>query len=456
MMNPPPSLMEACYCDSKNPTKNAAHSTDVTSGDIKKYNLMQHRGGNATPGSLRPGISSSRSHDALLLFRQGPEEQEEPEVLLSSFAHRSSPASSEDHHNNCGSTFLRMLLKMLEDAESKDFENVVSWVPGQNNLFRVYDSETFTREVAPLYFKCTQYKSFQRQLNLYGFSRIKTGIYKGGYAHERLVRGSPELNNCCSTFPRMLLKMLEDAESKGFENVVSWVPGHNKLFRVYDSETFTREIAPLYFKCTQYKSFQRQLNLYGFSRIKTGLYKGGYTHELLVRGSPELCECMIRTKVKKGGKSLRSPVSSMLSLTAPGKTFRPLFSQEKGEETSRLPTSLEYRYQCKQQENTKYATITEECIDSCNNTSQARDPTAVFDHRHESHPHALQPKSLSSPSANHNDGWVTNPSNESSIENPPIVPSPLRSSRLAFGSNTNYGGFPREEIIDEIIHTFCR
>jgi hypothetical protein len=349
MMNPPPSLMEACYHDSKNPTKNAAHSTDVTSGDIKKYNLMQHRGGNSnTPGSLRPGISS-RSHDALLLLRQGPEEQEEPEVLLSSFAHRSSPAGSEDHHNNC-----------------------------------------------------------------------------------------------CSTFPRMLSIMLEDAESKGFANVVSWVPGQNNLFRVYDSETFTREIAPLYFKCTQYTSFQRQLNLYGFSRIKTGIYKGGYTHELLVRGSPEICDYMIRTKIK-GGKSLRSPVSSMLSLTA----GRPLFPQEKGEDAPRLPTSLEYRYKC-EQENNKYSTITAALLESSNTANEARDSKAVFD-RNEFHPRALQPGSLSSPSANHNDdGWVTKNSPRTTA---PIFPS-RQSSKLAFDSNTKYGGFSPEEIIDEIIYTF--
>jgi hypothetical protein len=381
------------------------------------------------------------------------EEQEKLEV--SSFAHRSSPAS-EDPNTNCGSTFPRMLLKMLEDAESKDFENIVSWVPGQNNLFRVNDSERFTHEIAPLYFKCTQYKSFQRQLNLYGFSRIKTGLYKGGYTHEMLVRGSPELYNCCFTFPKMLLKMLEDAESKDFENIVSWVPGQKNLFRVYDSERFTHEIAPLYFKCTQYKSFQRQLNLYGFSRIKTGLHTGGYMHEMLVRGNPELCDYMIRTKVK-GKKSFGSPVS-MLSSTA-GTVSRPLFSQAMGEETPRLPTSREYMYQL-EQENNKHSRTAEELVDSCcDNTSRVRDSTAVFG-RNESYPIELQPGSLSSGSATHFDGWVANPRTTSSIHYPPIFlpppifPSPHQISGPACDINSNSGAFSREEIIDEIIHTF--
>jgi hypothetical protein len=439
MMNPVPSVIEVRYCDSKNPTKNATQSSGV-SEDIDEYNLMHI---NSTAVSLRPGISSRSNNEPT---PQRPEEEEAPDI--SSFAHRSSQ-TSEDPNNNCSSTFTRMLLQMLEDAESKHFENIVSWVPGKNDLFRVHDSETFTREIAPLYFKCTKYKSFQRQLNLYGFSRIKMGVYKGGYTHQRLVRGKTELYNWCS-FPRMLLKMLEDAESKHFENIVSWAPGKNNLFRVHDSKTFTREIAPLYFKCTQYKSFQRQLNLYGFLRIKTGLYTGGYIHELLVRGKPELCDYMMRTKVK-GKKSFGSPVSMLSSSTG---------RAGKGEATPRLNTSREYMYQHMyqlEQEDNKHSTTTEELLDSFNNTSQAREDSAAVFGRNESHPRELQPGSLSPPSANHNDGWVANPRTTSSIHYPPIFPSPRQSSKgPAFDSNIHYGAFSREEIIDEIIQTFYR
>jgi hypothetical protein len=444
MMSPLPSLIEALYCDSNEPKETAARSDDAC-GDINKCKSLMYK--DSTAVALRPGISS-RSHNEPPPQRQ-EEEEEEPEV--SSFALKSSPTSEDP--NICSSTFPRMLLKMLEDAESKDFENIVSWVPGQENLFRVYDSDRFTREIAPLYFKCTQYKSFQRQLNLYGFSRIKTGLYKGGYTHEMLVRGSPELYNCSSTFPRILLKMLEDAESKEFENILSWVPGQNNLFRVYDSDRFTREIAPLYFKCTQYKSFQRQLNLYGFSRIKTGLDKGGYTHELLVRGSPELCDSMIRAKVK-GKKSLGSPVS-MLSLSA-DTISRPLFSQEKGgRKRSGVSSDLEHMYQMKH-ENIKHATIYEALLDSCNSTSQSRDPAPVFG-RNESHPRELQPEKLIPPFANHNDGSVANSRTISSIHYPPMFPSPLQSSGRAFEDcKANSGVFSRNEIMDEIIQTFYR
>jgi hypothetical protein len=59
---------------------------------------------------------------------------------------------------------------------------------------------------------------------------------------------------------------------------------------------------PIYFKHTSYKSFQRQLNLWGFSKPK-GLGKGTITkgtifHPLFIRGQPALCNQMERIKIK--------------------------------------------------------------------------------------------------------------------------------------------------------------
>jgi hypothetical protein len=362
VMNPLPSFIEARDSDSKDPKNNAAQSTDSRGAIDTCESLMHRNSSTAAVSLLRPGISSSRSHNALLP-PQRPEEQEEPEDS-SSFAHRSSPASSEDQ------------------------------------------------------------------------------------------------NSCSSTFPRMLLKMLEDAESKDFENIVSWVPGQKNLFRVYNIERFTREIAPLYFKCTQYTSFQRQLNLYGFSRIKAGPYKGGYTHELLVRDSPELCDYIIRAKkkVKEGKSYLGSSVLSMLSSSA-GTTARPLVSQEKREDRSQLSTRLEYMYQFVGQElnNKKQLTpIKDKLLESCSNDTnqEVKDPSAVFGHN-DSHPRELQPGSLSPHSVNHSDGFVANPRTTSSIvRHPPIFHSPLQSSGRAFDSSTHFGAFSFEEIMDEIIQTF--
>jgi hypothetical protein len=68
-------------------------------------------------------------------------------------------------------------------------------------------------------------------------------------------------------FPFRLYDMLEDAERKGFDHIVAWLPNGDG-FRVYRFDDFVNEILPLYFnQQTRYKSFQRQLNMYEFKTL---------------------------------------------------------------------------------------------------------------------------------------------------------------------------------------------
>jgi HSF-type DNA-binding len=53
-----------------------------------------------------------------------------------------------------------------------------------------------------------------------------------------------------------------------------------------------------YFKQTKLTSFQRQMNLYGFQKVSSGVDKGCFYHPLFLRGRPDLCRIMLRTKVK--------------------------------------------------------------------------------------------------------------------------------------------------------------
>ena len=53
-----------------------------------------------------------------------------------------------------------------------------------------------------------------------------------------------------------------------------------------------------FFRQTKLTSFQRQLNLYGFSRLTRGRDSGGYYHELFLRGKTYLTRSMSRTKIK--------------------------------------------------------------------------------------------------------------------------------------------------------------
>jgi HSF-type DNA-binding len=53
-----------------------------------------------------------------------------------------------------------------------------------------------------------------------------------------------------------------------------------------------------FFSQSKYASFQRQLNLYGFSRMTHGVDKGAYWHDCFVRHDREKVRGMIRRKIK--------------------------------------------------------------------------------------------------------------------------------------------------------------
>jgi len=62
-----------------------------------------------------------------------------------------------------------------------------------------------------------------------------------------------------------------------------------------------KNILPRFFKQTKYKSFQRQLNLYGFIRVDDGPNKGAYRHNFFLKGRKELLNKVARQKMKNTG-----------------------------------------------------------------------------------------------------------------------------------------------------------
>ncbi|OEU22452.1 hypothetical protein FRACYDRAFT_232609 [Fragilariopsis cylindrus CCMP1102] len=104
------------------------------------------------------------------------------------------------------------------------------------------------------------------------------------------INNSKELRQ---PFPMKVYEMLEDADrpEKNFSHIVSWNPIGNG-FKVHNKDCFTKEIVPHYFNLTKYKSFQRQLSLYGFQRITVGPDKGLRFHDKLRRSQLELVKQM--------------------------------------------------------------------------------------------------------------------------------------------------------------------
>ena len=89
--------------------------------------------------------------------------------------------------------------------------------------------------------------------------------------------------------------MLEDMAQEGDDSIVSWRP-HGKAFTVHRPDEFVEKIMPYYFKQSRYKSFQRQLNLYGFVCLPRGDDKGSYFHKNFARGERYLCHYIVRKK----------------------------------------------------------------------------------------------------------------------------------------------------------------
>lgn len=124
-------------------------------------------------------------------------------------------------------------------------------------------------------------------------------------------------------FPEKLHRMLAEVEERGESDVISFLP-HGRAFVIHHAERFCREIMPRYFKQSRLSSFQRQLNLYGFTRITSGSDVGGYYHELFLQGRPALAIHMRRVGVpqsekanRRGRPSPHAAIGSSTTATAP-------------------------------------------------------------------------------------------------------------------------------------------
>jgi hypothetical protein len=145
-----------------------------------------------------------------------------------------------------------------------------------------------------------------------------------------------------SAFPWRIHKMLDDAQTKGFQDTVSWLQD-GKGFKVHDQVRFAGTIMQIYFSQTQYKSFQRQLNIYGFQRTTTtGPGKGGYTHEFLVRGEPKRCRFMVRTKIK-GASGMKKLTPTTKAPAGGTPSLRGAQQSNNGQVESRLSSRKERR-----------------------------------------------------------------------------------------------------------------
>ena len=81
--------------------------------------------------------------------------------------------------------FLGKLYQMVSDPAA----GAVSWAPAGDALV-VNDVETFAQVMLPLYFKHSNFSSFVRQLNTYGFKKVDPDRWV--FAHPHFRRDAPD------------------------------------------------------------------------------------------------------------------------------------------------------------------------------------------------------------------------------------------------------------------------
>mmetsp|Transcript_7588 Transcript_7588/g.9733 ORF Transcript_7588/g.9733 Transcript_7588/m.9733 type:complete len:326 (-) Transcript_7588:272-1249(-) len=99
-------------------------------------------------------------------------------------------------------------------------------------------------------------------------------------------------------FPQILYHMLTKAECMNFSDIISFLP-HGRAFIVRDKSRFERMVMPKFFAHKSFKSFRRQVNLYGFKRLRNEECSTAYYHEAFLRGRPDLLDS-IKLKKSKG------------------------------------------------------------------------------------------------------------------------------------------------------------
>lgn len=102
-------------------------------------------------------------------------------------------------------------------------------------------------------------------------------------------RGAPQ------AFAYILYSILENEPVE----IASWSED-GKSFSVHDGDRWANLVLQKYFRHTNQSSFQRQLNLYGFRKVKKGPNRGAYEHLSFLRGRRDLLGNVKRPRQMSG------------------------------------------------------------------------------------------------------------------------------------------------------------
>ncbi|GAB2296942.1 hypothetical protein Dimus_031044 [Dionaea muscipula] len=89
-----------------------------------------------------------------------------------------------------GANLAPFLVKLYEMVDDQSTDNTISWSQSSDS-FVILDVTEFSRELLPKYFKHSNFSSFMRQLNIYGFRKVDTDRWE--FANEGFIMDQKQL-----------------------------------------------------------------------------------------------------------------------------------------------------------------------------------------------------------------------------------------------------------------------
>jgi HSF-type DNA-binding len=152
-------------------------------------------------------------------------------------------------------------------------------------------------EEAPTNYEAAQFATY-RQSSQTSDPSSNPDFYRDFSSLAPAVHESASELQSLTRFPEKLYDMLNRAESQKFAHIASWQP-HGRCFIIRKPEVFRSVLVTLMPGTTRWKSFQRQLYMWGFRQLTNGRDSNGYFHECFLRHRPFLLRRMQRDGKRK-------------------------------------------------------------------------------------------------------------------------------------------------------------